>query len=368
MARVSLLLVIFSCVFGIDGRALESILSSSSESNEHLTSYRVVSNKVLHLVSTDEDAQHDIALGQVGGLAACVKNPNRLLVFQRGSRQWTAESFPDGRHFNKEKFGVIPENTMFTVNTRNGQVVDQWGNDTFYMPHGLSVDSEGNLWATDVAMHQVFKYDTTRPRRQLVLTLGEAFVPGSDSSHFCKPTDVAVSNDGSHIFVADGYCNERIVKFNKKGEFVREYKMAEHQQPLVVPHSLLLIEELDFVCVADRENGRIVCFDAGLDESTKNDEGEVKAIIEHPSMHTVYAITLDANKERLYAVSGGAAGSRALGYTFSVNPDSFGDLIATWKPHDNFGEPHDLAVSVNGRTLFVGEIRPNRIDTFDVVN
>jgi len=27
----------------------------------------------------------------------------------------------------------------------------------FYMPHGLSVDAEGNLWVTDVAMHQVKK-------------------------------------------------------------------------------------------------------------------------------------------------------------------------------------------------------------------
>jgi hypothetical protein len=25
------------------------------------------------------------------------------------------------------------------------------------MPHGLSVDAEGNLWVTDVAMHQVKK-------------------------------------------------------------------------------------------------------------------------------------------------------------------------------------------------------------------
>jgi len=43
-------------------------------------------------------------------------------------------------------------------------------------------------------------------------------------------------------------------------------------------------------------------------------------------------------------------------------------LIATWEPNEKFGEPHDLALSVNGRSLFVGEIRPNRIDSFDVLN
>jgi len=58
----------------------------------------------------------------------------------------------------------------------------------------------------------------------------------------------------------------------------------------------------------------------------------------------------------------------ALGFTFSVHPESFGELIATWEPNEKFGEPHDLALSVNGRSLFVGEIRPNRIDSFDVLN
>jgi peptidylamidoglycolate lyase len=230
------------------------------------------------------------------------------------------------------------------------------------MPHGVSVDTEGNLWLTDVGMHQVFKYS----KGERVLTLGESFVPGSDSTHFCKPTDVVVSNDGSNIYVADGYCNSRIVKFDSKGNFLKEYSMPENEQQLAIPHSIILIETLDLVCVADRENGRIVCFDGGIDDN--NDEGQVKVIIDHPLMKTVYAIHYDANKHRLYAVSGKSGKNRAHGFTFSVDPESFGQLIATWEPNDKFGEPHDLALSVNGRSLFVGEIRPNRIDSFDVLN
>lgn len=72
----------------------------------------------------------------------------------------------------------------------------------FYLPHGLTVDNEGNIWITDVAMHQVFKF---RPNSlsKPVLTLGVAFQPGTDHRHFCKPSDVAVATDGS-FFVADG--------------------------------------------------------------------------------------------------------------------------------------------------------------------
>ena len=35
------------------------------------------------------------------------------------------------------------------------------------------------------------------------------------------------------------------------------------------------------------------------EETNQNDEGHVKAIIDHPLMKTVYAITYDANKRKL---------------------------------------------------------------------
>ena len=46
-----------------------------------------------------------------------------------------------------------------------------------------------------------------------------AFEPGSDSAHFCKPTSVAVAEDGT-IVVADGYCNKRIMIFDRQGRFL----------------------------------------------------------------------------------------------------------------------------------------------------
>lgn len=36
------------------------------------------------------------------------------------------------------------------------------------------------------------------------LVLGAAMEPGSDDTHFCKPTDVAVAPNGE-FFVSDGY-------------------------------------------------------------------------------------------------------------------------------------------------------------------
>lgn len=57
----------------------------------------------------------------------------------------------------------------------------------FYLPHGISVDLVGNLWLTDVALHQVFRYRNDN-LEQPDLILGERFVPGNDAGHFCQPT------------------------------------------------------------------------------------------------------------------------------------------------------------------------------------
>ena len=33
-------------------------------------------------------------------------------------------------------------------------------------------------------------------------------------SHYCKPTSVAVSQDTKTFYVADGYCNSRVIKYS----------------------------------------------------------------------------------------------------------------------------------------------------------
>lgn len=102
------------------------------------------------------------------------------------------------------------------MDTKSSKIIAEHGSNLFYMPHGLTIDADGNYWLTDVGTHQVIKMDKGfKP----TLVLGEKLVPGNDTKHFCKPTDVAVAKSGE-FFVADGYCNSRIMKFTKDGEFV----------------------------------------------------------------------------------------------------------------------------------------------------
>jgi hypothetical protein len=45
--------------------------------------------------------------------------------------------------------------------------------------------------------------------------------PGNGHDQFCMPTAVAVSESTGDFFVADGYCNSRVMKFNKEGKLIK---------------------------------------------------------------------------------------------------------------------------------------------------
>ena len=55
--------------------------------------------------------------------------------------------------------------------------------------------------------------------KKLLQTIGEPNVPGTDDKHFYRPTFMAWLPDGT-FFVADGYQNTRVVKFDKDGKYL----------------------------------------------------------------------------------------------------------------------------------------------------
>ena len=126
------------------------------------------------------------------------------------------------------------------------------------MPHGLMVDDQDNVWLTDVALHQVFKFN---PEGKLLLTIGEPGVPGNDKRHFNRPTDIAVLPDGS-FYVSDGYRNTRVAKFAANGDFEFQWGTpGTNAGELNTPHGIA-VDRKGHVYVADRENDRVQVFDA----------------------------------------------------------------------------------------------------------
>ena len=97
----------------------------------------------------------------------------------------------------------------------SGKLTRQWGSGLFQYAHGIRVDRNGALWATDAGDFSVV-YKLDRNSGAVLMTLGTKGVKGTTDSTFNRPADVAVSAAGN-IFIADGYGNSRIVKYAKDG-------------------------------------------------------------------------------------------------------------------------------------------------------
>ena len=91
------------------------------------------------------------------------------------------------------------------------------------------------------------------------MTLGTKGKAGVGKDTFNKPADVVLSPDGKFIYVADGYGNNRIVKFSRNGEYITEWgKKGTGIGEFNLPHGVIVHNGR--IVVADRENDRVQIF------------------------------------------------------------------------------------------------------------
>jgi len=139
-----------------------------------------------------------------------------------------------------------------------GKFLRSWGDDLIKSPHGLRIDRDDNVWVTDIGHHLVLKFN---PKGKLLLALGQTDKPGLGIGQFDKPTDVAFGAKGE-IYVADGYGNSRIVKFNRQGKFLTTWgRPGRSRGAFNTPHTIR-VDSKGRVIVGDRENKRVQVFDA----------------------------------------------------------------------------------------------------------
>ncbi|XP_027587687.1 peptidyl-glycine alpha-amidating monooxygenase isoform X6 [Pipra filicauda] len=299
----------------------------------------------------------DLKLGQVSGLA--LDPENNLVIFHRGDHVWDENSFDSKFVYQQRGLGPIEQNTILVLNPSNAKLLHSTGKSLFYLPHGLSIDKNGNYWVTDVALHQVFKLGTEV--KEPLLTLGVALQPGSDKNHFCQPTDVAVDPITGSIYVSDGYCNSRIIQFSPDGLYVMQWgeeSSLGRARPgqFHIPHSLALIPDFSQLCVADRENGRIQCF--------RLETGEFTREIKHKSFgRELFAVSYVPGG-LLFAVNGMPYPGEAEPVQGFVMNFSTGEIIDFFIPlRKSFEMPHDIVASED-RTVFVGDVHARAVWKF----
>ena len=139
-----------------------------------------------------------------------------------------------------------------------GKVLRSWGKGAYKIPHGIRIDPAGNVWTLDANLSKVFKY-TPEGKKMLEIDVGGIPDPKRE---FCGITDIAFSPRGDgHVFVADGYCNGRVLEYDAAGKKITEWgKRGAGPGEFNVAHGIAIGPDGN-IYVADRENGRIQWFD-----------------------------------------------------------------------------------------------------------
>jgi len=239
-------------------------------------------------------------------------------------------------------------NCLIVVN-RDGHVIESWTQwDKLFegggSPHKIRIspyDPDKHVWVVNDGKHVIYKF--TNDGKQLVMTIGEAGVPGDDATHFGSPQDLAFLPDGS-ILVADGLRNARIAKFDKNGKFVSSFGTRGNAPGQLSGVHGIAVGKDGRIFVADRSNRRIQIFDESgksLDiwpnlrqpnDIFLSDDGHVWVV----DGTNARLLQFDKNGKRLYFWG-----------TYGMQPGQF------WEPHqisiDSEGNLY-IADSFGGRT------------------
>ena len=171
------------------------------------------------------DLSAGVEIGEAAGVA--VDTHGHVLVFHR-----------PGRGFDPAATEPLDDHAVLEIDPQTGGIIHAWGAGMFLVPHGITVDRANNVFLTDVALHQVFKFSHDGT---LLFSVGEPRVGKWDATHFNQPTDIAIRPDGS-FYVSDGYVNSRVAIFDSTGKWLREWgKKGAGDGEFSNPHGLTFV-------------------------------------------------------------------------------------------------------------------------------
>ena len=281
-----------------------------------------------------------VQMGEAAGVA--VDANGHVMVFHR-----------PGRGFDTGATELLKDPAVLELDPQSGRLIRAWGANTFLVPHGITVDQANNVFLTDVALQQVFKFSHDG---KLLFSVGEPRVGKWDAAHFNQPTDIAIRADGS-FYVSDGYVNSRVAIFDSDGKWAREWgKKGTGPGEFSNPHGLTFVTGNTDVIVADRENSRLQLFDR------------------HGAFKREWTGAKDAaTTGRVFSVATDAGGSLYVGIRradYDTAHTGVLKLDRDWKivaaiGFDRPGDPvfnavHDLAVGRDG-SIYVAETRTKRV-------
>ncbi len=230
----------------------------------------------------------------------------------------------------------------------DGKFLRAFGEGLFTRAHGMKIDKNDNIWATDVGGHVVMKIS---PAGKVLLTIGSKGKSGDfNETHLLnEPTDVAIGHTGD-IFITQGHTagkgDPRVIKYANDGTFVATWGgRGTEPGKFTVAHGVA-IDAKGLLWVADRENQRIQIFDQNGKFIREN---------KYPGL----PCSLNIGKRNIYMVNGFAGQLLRLDLSGKV-------LAAVGKPGKGlgeFGEAHSIMVSPKG-VIYVSDTVNSALQKF----
>jgi DNA-binding beta-propeller fold protein YncE len=248
---------------------------------------------------------------------------------------------------------------VIMVFDRNGKMVEDWSQwDRIWgRPHDVEIspyDPQKNIWIVDADAHFVSKF--THDGKTRLLTLGTPGVPGTDDTHFSRPTFMAFM-DANTWYLADGYDGTRVIKYDMNGKKLLEWGMKgtppNERRPgyFNSVHGIAVNPKTRRVYVNDRNNGRLQVFDENGKFLDQWDFGPRPPM----NIHSIYM----GNDGILWAADQGS--NKLLGY------DADGHFLYSW---GTFGTCqgcqwgiHGFATDKDGN-LYTAEVRTGRVQKY----
>jgi peptidylamidoglycolate lyase len=281
-----------------------------------------------------------VQLGEVAGVAVA---PNgHVFVFHR-----------PGRGFEPTATEKLKDDAVLEIDAESGRLIHSWGANTFLVPHGITIDHDGNVFLTDVGLQQIFKFTSNG---KLIFAIGEPGVGKWDATHFNQPTDIAIRDDGT-FYVSDGYINSRVALFDKNGKWIQEWgKKGAGPGEFSNPHGLSFVNGSTDVLVSDRENSRLQLFDRV--GTFKRQWAGVK---DAQTTGRVFSVATDADGALYLGIRREDYDTAHTGVVKLDKNWNLIDSIGFGKPGDPvFNAVHDLAVGRDG-SIYVAETRTKRV-------
>ena len=169
-------------------------------------------------------------------------------------------------------------NTRLWEFDQNGKFIKEIGKDFygFMFAHSVRVDRHDNIWTVDEGTNVVTKFNPSGTRVLMVIghrpdsaqgPIASPKGPNAPDQRYtlCRPTDVAWDMQ-DNIFISDGYCNNRVVKYDRNGRYLAQNgteKVGKGENEYNLPHGIQ-VDRTGNVYVADRGNARYVVLDNNL--------------------------------------------------------------------------------------------------------